>query len=368
MIELEKELSQKLIYQENKTEEYNDSSTFKKSTNTVSSQKTNSEISEKQKFEENKIKYKKNREIEKIQIINKIFNKYLGGEGSDQYIIGYKKKAIICKNISLSSIPTNKSYLLNGRPENNSQFTTSQPVEVGNDMIKPYKAYDIDINSKICYLKKVNIFYEPKIEKNEANLKFKYSSVFYLYIENMNYSINFKAIIVNNKFDLSMKIIKYTNNFSSYFLENLQIFKDFNINPLELLSSGNIYNNNNQADLECTFSFNFPKNNKYFKSLKYELNKSFYKFYKQGYNVCKILNKIYNKIKQNIFKIENDKIYKYPTLRNGEYPMLIEEQNKNNEIKNEDYSILIIEYEYKVEIEHVKEIDFYDSFIEFCSQ
>jgi hypothetical protein len=367
MIELEKELSQKLNYQENKTEENNDSSTFKKSTNTVSSQKASSEIAEKQKPEENKIKYKKNREIEKIQIINKNFNKNLGGEGSNQYIIGYKKKAIICKNILLSSIPTNKSYLLNG-PENG-QFTTSQSVEVGNDMIKPYKAYDIDINSKICYLKKVNIFYEPKIEKNEANLKFKYSSVFYLYIKNINYSVNFKAIIVNNKFDLSINIIKYKNNFSSYFLENLQIFKDFNINPLELLSSGNIYNNNNnQADLECTFNFDFPKNNKYFNSLKYELNKSFYKVYKQGYNACKLLNKIYNKIKQIIFKIENDKIYKYPTLRNREYPMLIEEQNKNNEIKNEDYSILIIEYEYKVEIEHVKEIDFYDSFIEFCSQ
>ena len=102
--------------------------------------------------------------------------------------------------------------------------------------------------------------------------------------------------------------------------------------------------------------------------LKYELNKSFYEFYKQGYNFCKMLNNLYNKIKQIIFIIENGKIFQFPTLRNREYPMLIEKQSKNTEIKNEDYSVLIIEFEYKIEIEHTKEIDFFDNFIEFCSQ
>ena len=364
MIELEKELSQKLNYQEIKTEENNDSSTLKKSTKTTSSQKTNSEISQEQKFEENKIKYKKSREIEKIQILNKIYNKYLNLKGFNQHIIAYKKKAQVYKNLLLEPTLTNISYLSND-PKNRS-FAISQSVKMENDMIQPFKVYDINLNSKICYFKKVNIcYYEQKIEKN-AN-KYKYSSVFYLCIINNYYSINFKVKIVNNKFDLSIKIIKYKNNFSSYFLENLLIFKDFNINPLELLSSGNTYNKF-KAGLEFKININFPNNTKYFKWLKYELNKSFYKFYKEGYNVFKMLNNLYDRIKQIIFVIENDRIYQFPTLRNREYPMFIEGQNKNIEMKNEDYSILIIEYGDKIEIEHIKEIGFYDSFIEFCSQ
>lgn len=147
-------------------------------------------------------------------------------------------------------------------------------------------------------------------------------------------------------------------------MENLLIFKDFEIYPLELLSTGNIHNN--QAYLESKINLNFPKNKKYFNLLKYELNQCFYNFNKQRYNVCKMINNLYNKIKQIIYSIENEKIFNFPTLRKREYPMLIEGQNNNYVIKDEDFSVLIIEYENKIEFEYIKEIGFYDGFIEFC--
>ena len=228
-------------------------------------------------------------------------------------------------------------------------------------MIKSHKKFDTNSFQKIDNFQNINIIYERRNEKNAVNLKFKYSSVFFLCVINKNYSANFKAIIANNKFILTIDIIKYKNNFSSYFLENLSIFKDFKINLLELLSSGNRYSN--KAYLDIKISLNFPKNKKYFNLLKYELNKSFYKFCKQRYNVCKMMNNLYNKIKQIIFEIGKEKIFIFPNFKKRE---LIEEQNKNSVIKDEDFSVLIIEYENKVEFEHIKDIGFYEDFIEFC--
>lgn len=342
MIELEKDLSQKIIYQDNKTEENNDS-TLKKSTNTASSIKTNSEI------KEDKQKFEKDNEKEKIHPTKEIDS---------------NKSAIIYKNLLIPAKSQNKLYIFNSYEK--PPIIKNQSILVENDMIHTPLNYDINFNSKIYISQKDNIFCKQKIEKNHVNVKLKFFSIFSLNIRNNNYSINFKAKIINNKFELSINISKYKNNFRSYFLKNLLIFKDFKINPLELISSRNKYSN--QPDLESKICFNFPKKNKYFKMLKYELNKAFNNFYKQGYNTLKILNNLYNKVKQIIFSIENYKKYKFNTLRNREYSMLVEEQNKNTMKNNEDYSALIMEYEYKVEIEHINEIGFYNNFIEFCQQ
>ena len=316
MIVPENDFSQNINYQGNNLEEYNDS-TLKKSTNTASSYKTNSEI------KEDKLKFEKESEMEKIHPTKEIDS---------------NKNAINYKNLLIPAKSQNKLYIFNISEK--SLFIRSQSITI--------------------------ISCKQKIEKNNVNLKLKFFSIFSLNIRNNNYSINFKAKIINNKFELTINISKYKNNFRSYFLKNLLIFKDFKINPLELMSSGNKYYN--QPDLESKISFNFPKKNKYFKMLKYELNKAFNNFYKQGYNTLKILNNLYNKVKQIIFSIDNYKMYKFNALRNREYSMLVEEQNKNTMKNNEDYSALIMEYEYKVEIEHINEIGFYNNFIEFCQQ
>ena len=170
MIDLEKNLSQKIIYQENKTEENNDCSTLKNNTNTDSTQQTNSKIEKEQRLEENKTKIKKNKQIEKMKLINKIKKLYLN-EGWTQNIYAFKKElSKIFKNLSLSLTTSKKSYLFHD--SENKPFIKNQSIEMKNDMFKLNKIFDINLNSKIYN------FYEQRIEKDVVNLKSNYSSVF----------------------------------------------------------------------------------------------------------------------------------------------------------------------------------------------
>ena len=247
----------------------------------------------------------------------------------------------------------NKSTQKNNQ-NTNTESSYNSTTEKTNDKIEESQNQIIKyFNKKIYYCLNVNDFIIKikDIYSKEENFLLLYNNIVIIYI---NSKINNGIIIIT--------IYKYNSAQSSWInklynlSKNLPNFKDINIENIysELKKLINPENFHKKIEIP------------YLDFVKYGYGFIFYNIFENNNDI----NNFYYNFKEFTFLFEIYKIYNFSfhsNLNKKKNIKLIKDKDKNSFSVEDNYNELYEDYEIKMENQHIKEISFFEDYIEFCN-